>query len=250
VRHYLIDLIEPTEEMSMVAFTRHFDAAVADITHRGGIPVVVGGTGLYLQAVLDRLTAPGTWPEVRGALEAELAAGTTVPELHARLADLDPLAASRMEPTNARRVVRALEVCVGSGRPFSDSGPGMTAWPASATRRIGLRWPRDVQAERIARRVASMMDGGLLDEAVRLHGLGERLSRTAHQALGYRELLDHLGGRCTLDDAVAATVTRTRQFAVRQERWFRRDPRIDWIDASKANPLAALDTCVRVLGAS
>jgi tRNA dimethylallyltransferase len=133
-----------------------------------------------------------------------------------------------MEPTNVRRIVRALEVCEGSGRPFSSYGPGLHDYPPSPVAQIGLRWDRAALAERIDQRVRGMVDAGLVDEVARLHAAG--LSRTAGQALGYKELVEAIEGRCSVDDAVAAVVVRTRQFAVRQLRWFRRDPRIRWVD--------------------
>jgi tRNA dimethylallyltransferase len=144
------------------------------------------------------------------------------------LVDLDPTAASRMEPTNTRRVVRALEVIEGSGELFSSFGGGLDEYPESEVHQVGLRWPREVLAGRIEQRVHRMMADGFLHEVEQVLTLEP--SRTARQALGYRELIDHLEGRCSLDEAIDATVTRTRQFAVKQERWFRRDPRIEWID--------------------
>jgi tRNA dimethylallyltransferase len=132
-----------------------------------------------------------------------------------------------MEPTNRRRIIRALEVTLGSGRAFSSFGPGVDDYPPSPVTQIGLRWPREVIAERIARRVDEMLAAGLVEEVRGLARVG--LSRTAAQALGYREILETLEGRMSEDEAIAMIVTRTRQFAVRQERWFRRDPRVRWI---------------------
>jgi tRNA dimethylallyltransferase len=147
-----------------------------------------------------------------------------------------------MEPTNRRRVLRALEVTIGSGRPFSSFGPGLTAYPASPRfRLVGLRLDRAVLDARIARRYCEQLDAGFLDEVAALAARPEGLSRTAGQALGYRELLAHLRGEHSLPDAVALAVRRTSQFARRQERWFRRDPRIRWLDAD-ANPLALAAT--------
>jgi tRNA dimethylallyltransferase len=146
------------------------------------------------------------------------------------------LAASRMEPTNRRRVVRALEVTIGSGRPFSSYGPGLTAYPPTPVRLFGLRMPREVLDDRIAERFEAQMAAGLLDEVKALAARPAALSRTASQALGYRELLAHLDGDCTEAEAVQLAVTRTRQFARRQERWFRRDPRITWIDLPGRRP--------------
>ena len=136
-----------------------------------------------------------------------------------------------IEPGNRRRVVRALEVVLGSGRPFSSFGPGLQAYPPTEATLIGLRWSRPALAERVAQRVEAMMAAGLLDEVEHVAAGG--MSRTARQALGYKELLEHLDGRAALAEAVEAVVVRTRQFAVRQERWFRRDPRIRWIDVDR-----------------
>lgn len=238
VRHHAIDLVDPWDAFTLADYQRAERAAEVDIAARARRAVLVGGTGLYVRAVVDGLELPGQWPALRAELEAEAVVDT--PALHARLRALDPVAASKMEPTNARRVVRALEVCLGSGRPFSSFGPGLDAYPATPVVQIGLGWPRDLLARRIERRVGAMMGAGLLDEVRGLAAGPAPMSPTARQALGYKELLDHLEGRCGLDEAVATIVTRTRQFAVRQDRWFRRDPRIRWIDMT-SGPAAAVD---------
>jgi tRNA dimethylallyltransferase len=220
IRHHCLDLVAPSVDFTVADYRRAYEEAVRSIDGR---PLLVAGTGLYLTAVIDRLDVPGVWPAVRAELEAEATAA-----LLSRLVALDPVAAGRIDPGNRRRVVRAMEVCLGSGRPFSSFGPGVASYPPTDAVMIGLRWPRARLAERIGRRVDEMMAAGLLDEVTRLAGAG--LSRTARQALGYKELLDHLDGRASLDEAVATMVARTRQFAVRQERWFRRDPRVRWCD--------------------
>ena len=225
VRHHLIDLVDATENFTVSRFQAEYRSVMADIESRGGTAILVGGTGLYLRAVVDDLEIPGQWPEVRAELENELE--TVGPEaLHRRLQELDPAAATKMEPTNGRRIVRALEVCLGGGRTFSSYGPGVDVYPPSRVRQVALRWDRDVLARRMESRVLTMVEAGLLDEVTNLHATG--LSPTAAQALGYKEMIDHLEGRSSLDEAVATTILRTRQFAVRQERWFRRDPRIEW----------------------
>ena len=225
VPHHLLDLVDPDEEFSVAEFARSAEAALDEIEGRGASAILVGGTALYLQAVVDRLRVPGRYPDVLAELDAE--PDTT--SLHRRLAQLDPLAASRMEPTNRRRVLRALEVTLGSGQPFSTWGPGLGQFPDTPYVLCGLRVPREVLAERIARRYREQLDAGFVDE---VRGLSQRfeLSRTARQALGYAEILEHLDGGCSLDEAVERAVIRTRQFAVRQIRWFRRDPRITWFD--------------------
>ena len=243
VRHHCLDLVDPAEEFTVTRFADAAQAALAAIEARHGRAVLVAGTGLYLRAVTDPMTIPGQFPDVRAELERRLTDGGSA-ALHAELTAVDPLAASRIDPANDRRVVRALEVTLGAGRPFSSFGPGIDAYPPVEFEMVGLRWPRAVLAERIARRVEAMMAAGLLGEVERLAGRPGGWSRTARQALGYKELLDHLDGRATLDDAVAAIIVRTRQFAVRQERWFRRDPRVRWVDVGDdpvADVLTALD---------
>jgi len=230
VPHHGIDLVAPSVDFSVTDYVAAYDAAVATIAGR---PLLVAGTGLYLAAVIDRLDVPGQFPEVRHRLETQ----SDVAALWARLDAVDPVAAGRIEPGNRRRIVRALEVTEGSGRPFSSYGPGLRAYPPTDATLIGLRWSRPALARRVEQRVAAMIDAGLVAEVATLHAAG--LSRTAGQALGYKELIDHLEGRATLDEAIAATVARTRQFAVRQERWFRRDPRVRWYDVER-DPVAEL----------
>ena len=227
VRHHLIDLVDATQAFTVAQFQIAYQHAVEDITSRGGRALLVGGTGLYVRAVVDGLTLPGQWPEVRARLDDELI--TLGPQaLHQRLCQLDPTAGSKMEPSNSRRIIRALEVCEGSGRPFSSFGPGVDTYPASEVQQVALRWPRDVLARRIEERVRVMIERGLQAEVENL--LTQGLSPTALQALGYKEMVEHIEGRMSLEEVIATIVVKTRQFAVRQERWFRRDPRINWFD--------------------
>ncbi len=228
VPHHCLDLCSAAEDFTLAAFVRAAEGALAQIAARGGRAILVGGTGLYLRALTDPMEIPGQWPELRAELEAR--ALREGPEaLHGELAGLDPTAASRMEPGNLRRVVRALEVCSGSGRPFSSFGPGLGHYHATSFHQVGLLWERSVLAQRIEERVQRMVSAGLVGEVDALLRHPGGLSRTAAQALGYKEIVAHLGGECSLDEAVATVVLRTRQFAVRQERWFRRDPRIRWV---------------------
>jgi tRNA dimethylallyltransferase len=236
VRHHLIDLVEPSQEFTVAEFQRAYDDVMADLVERGRRSILVGGTGLYHRAVIDHLDLPGQWPEIRARLEGE-ALGSGPRRLHARLTDIDPTAAARMEPTNTRRIVRALEVCEGSGRPFSSFGPGLDDYPVTPVRQIGLRWDRATLGARIERRVHAMVADGLVAEVAAIAG-STGFSTSAAQALGYKEILAHLDGELSLDQAVERVIVRTRQFAVRQERWFRRDPRVEWVDASD-DPVAA-----------
>jgi len=240
VRHHLIDLAEPEEEFTVARFQQAFADALIGIEQRGNRALLVAGTGLYLRAVVDRLAVPGQFPDVRAVLDAEPDTGL----LHRRLATLDPVAATRMEPSNRRRIVRALEVTLGSGTPFSDHGPGLEAHPEVPFAQVGLAVPPEVLAERIEVRLQQQMAAGFLDEVVALQARPGALSRTAQQALGYRELLAHLDGQLSLEEASTLTVTRTRQLARRQRSWFRRDPRITWLEVDR-DPLAVVP---RLLG--
>lgn len=233
VRHHLIDVVDAHESFTVAQFQDLSRTAMADIQNRRGLGVVVGGTGLYVRAIVDELSFPGQWPDLRQSLDQE--AQDRGPEvLHQRLQALDPVAAARMEPTNIRRIVRALEVTVGSGRPFSSFGPGVDTYQPSPVRQFALQWPRPILAQRVQDRVGDMMERGLVREVQRLVEYG--LSLTAGQALGYKEIIQYLAGSLSLDEATELIIRRTRQFAVRQERWFRRDPRITWISV-EADPV-------------
>ncbi len=227
VPHHLIDLVDASEEFAVAEFQRAYATALDAIGRRGHQALLVGGTGLYHRAAIDGLDLPGEWPEVRSRLRAE-ADRLGGPALHARLVAADPDAASRIEPNNLRRIVRALEVCEGSGRRFSSFGPGLDTYPPSPVLQIGLRWDRAILSVRIEQRVHRMVEQGLVGEVAGLVTSG--LSKTAAQALGYKELLTYLDGSMSLDEAVERIVVRTRQFAVRQLRWFQRDPRVRWVD--------------------
>jgi tRNA dimethylallyltransferase len=227
VPHHLLDIADVWEDFTLARFATEARRALAGIESRGHRGLLVGGTGLYLRAVVDDFAVPGRFPEARAAIEAE---PDTI-ALHHRLAALDPVAASRMEPTNRRRVVRALEVTVGSGRPFSSYGPGLDAYPPTLFHLVGVTLPHEVVGARIAARYRRQLEEGFLDEARGLLAEPRGLSRTASQALGYRELYEHLRGGTTLDEALELATRRTRRFARRQRSWFRRDPRIRWLAA-------------------
>jgi tRNA dimethylallyltransferase len=248
VPHHLLDLVDPDQDFAVTDFQAAARRALEDIAGRGRHAVLVGGTGLYLRSVVDHLEIPGRFPAVAAALEAELDDGRAQPaDLHARLTELDPVAASRMEPTNRRRVVRALEVTLGAGRPFSDFGPGLEAYPADGIAQIGIHVdPREVD-RRIEDRFAAMVAAGLLEEVRALAARPGGMSRTARQALGYKELLAHVEDGVPLGDCLEEAVRRTRQFARRQAAWFRRDPRIRWVgDGDEAEDL--MDRALAVHG--
>ena len=238
VVHHGLDLVDPDVDYSVAEFQRYANRVIAGAGERDVALVMVGGTGLYVDAIVNGFTMPAQYPDIRRSLHEERDA-EGVAKLYARLAILDPEAASRMEPTNDRRIIRALEVCVGSGRPFSSYGPGLQATRseerADQSLMVGIVWPREELRRRIELRFAKQLREGFVDEAASLRSsFGARLSRTARQALGYRELWAHLDGLSTLDEAIDSAIVRTRQFAVRQERWFRRDPRIRWLTPDEA----------------
>ena len=230
VPHHLIDVADPGEEFTVGLFKRLALQAIAAIRERGNAPILVGGTGLYLRAVVDDLKLPGRYPEIAAELDSE----PDTEALHARLTILDPVAASRMEPSNRRRVLRALEVTIGSGSLFSSFGPGLEHYGPTPFVMVALRWPKEILDDRISARYQDQMEAGFLEE-VRALAAGE-VSRTAAQALGYREFLAHIQGECSLDEALVTATKRTHKFARRQQRWFRRDPRIHWVDAPVTAP--------------
>jgi tRNA dimethylallyltransferase len=231
-RYHLVDLVDPGEEFTVFQFQAAARQLLADLEAGGRRALLVGGTGLYLRAVVDGLELPGRWPEVRARLEREAQRPGGVPALHARLAVLDPVAAGRTTPTNRRRVVRALEVTIGSGRPFSSFGPGLEHYGPAAIPMVGIPFDPPVVDAAISRRFEGLLEAGLLEEVRALAARPGGLSRTARQALGYRELLAHLEHGVPLEEAVREAVRRTRAFARRQWAWFRRDPRIEWLDPS------------------
>jgi tRNA dimethylallyltransferase len=236
VVHHLVDVADPSEEWSVRRTQLGARAAIAGIEARGRRALLVGGTGLYVRAVVDDLAIPPTDPAVRAAIDAD--AERDLAALHERLTQLDPDAAARMEPGNRRRIVRALEVIELTGRPFSSFGPGIDDYgpPALDVTLLGLAVDPAGLARRIEQRFAAMRVAGLVDEVRRL--AEQPLSRTARDAIGYREVLAHLAGELSLADALDAAVRRTRRFARRQRVWFGRDPRIQWIDAGA--PMTAL----------
>ena len=178
VPHHLLDLVDPDQEFTVTEFQQAARQALDDIEQRGHHALLVGGTGLYLRAVVDDLVIPGRYPEVAASLEAELDAGLAGPvDLHARLAALDPVGAARMEPTNRRRVVRALEVTIGSGRPFSEFGPGLEAYPPTGIPQVGVAVAPEEADRRIGERFAAMVEAGLVEEVRTLAGRPGGISR-------------------------------------------------------------------------
>jgi tRNA dimethylallyltransferase len=226
VPHHLLDVLDADEDASVADYQRDARAAVEQIAARGHRPVVVGGSGLYVRALLDRIEFPGTDPEVRAGLEARVEA-EGARALHAELERLDPVAAAGIGPRNARRIVRALEVIALTGAPYSANLPGHD-YEVPAVQ-IGLDCDRAVLDERVQVRVDRMWAAGLVDE---VRGLAARgIGRTASRAVGYAEVLAALRGEITEDEARAQVVAGTRRLARKQMGWFGRDPRVHWLDA-------------------
>ena len=243
VPHHLLDLVDPSEPFSVAAFQAAAREAADSVRRRGPRPLLVGGSGLYFRAVVDDLEFPGTEPAVRGALEDE--AEALGPErMYGRLAELDPVAASRIEPANVRRTVRALEVAAITGRPFSSFAASWEVYDPDRVRVVGVRSSADDLGARIAARVDAMLAAGWLEEVRSLVAAGFGGWLTASQAIGYAELARHLAGELDLEDAVRQTVARTRTLARRQMAWFRRDPRIRWFDVGPDGATAVVDRIV------
>ena len=230
LRYHLVDLVEPGQEFTLRQFQAAAGLALAGIAERGHRALLVGGTALYLRAVVDALELPGRWPEVAAALERRADEPGGLESLHAELASLDPVAAARTTPPNRRRVVRALEVTLGAGRRFSSFGPGLGTHPPTPVTLVGIPFDPVSTDAAIEARFHDQLAAGLLDEVRALAARPGGLSRTARQALGYRELLAHVEDGVALEEALSQAVQRTRAFARRQWAWFRRDPRICWLD--------------------
>ncbi|TNM52833.1 tRNA (adenosine(37)-N6)-dimethylallyltransferase MiaA [Brevibacterium sediminis] len=241
IPHHLIDILDVTEEANVQDFQARARAAIADIRGRGLWPILVGGSGLYVRAAVDHMEFPGTDSEVRARLEAEVATDRWM--LHQKLRELDPKAAEKITVNDQRRIARALEVIELTGRPFSAQLPDYQE--IEPTIHLGLSMDRAILHERIATRVDVMWEHGWVDEVTRLIGVGLAEGKTASRAIGYAQIQRHLAGELTAAEAKEETTIRTRQFARRQDTWFRRDPRIRWIDGSAAdaeqNLAAALD---------
>jgi tRNA dimethylallyltransferase len=232
VAHHCLDLVDPDAEFTVTEFAPVARQAIADVVGRGATALVVGGTGLYLRTLTDPMDIPGTWADVRRELE-QRAESEGPAHLHRELAASDPVAAARMEPSNTRRVVRALEVTIGSGRPFSSFGPGMATYGETPFRMMGLRWPRELLHRRIALR-------GTQDDGRRAPRRGPRAPEHLRRAVPYgaagarvqgadrpprRAVLDRRGSRIPRHP--------DRTVRSRQERWFRRDPRVLWVDVTE-----------------
>jgi tRNA dimethylallyltransferase len=245
VPHHLLDIWDVRQTASVAEYQRLTRAAIDAIRRRGLVPVLAGGSGLYVRAALDPLEFPGTDPALRARLEAELAQSGPAP-LYARLTSADPVAAAAILPSNGRRIVRALEVIEVSGRPFSATLPRyQSVYPAI---QLGLSVDRAELDARIADRTGWMFAAGLVEEVRRLERAGLREGRTASRALGYAQVLRFLAGDCSEEEARAQTILATRRFVRRQESWFRRDPRVTWLPAGAADAGDLLERALATIG--
>ncbi len=235
--HHLIDVVWPDEPYTLAQYQRDATAAIADIHARGGLPLLVGGTGLYVRAVVDGLTIPevAPQPELRAELEAE-AAAQGPGALHARLAALDPVTAARIDPNNVRRLVRAIEVCLVTGQPFS-AQQGARPTPYRPVL-LGMTMERGALYARADARIDAMLAAGLVEETRGLVERGYGWGLPSMSSLGYREIGDYLRGEMALDEAITRFKVATHAYIRRQLTWFRPDTRITWLDA--AQPIEAL----------
>lgn len=236
VPHHLLDIWEVSEPASVAEYQRLARAAVDDILSRGRVPLLVGGSGLYVRAVLERFEFPGTDAALRERLERELAETGPAP-LYARLRAVDPVAAEGILPGNGRRIVRALEVIELTGAPFTASLPQPTPYYPSV--QLGVDLDTGLLDERIALRVDRMWADGLVDETRELVGRGLAEGRTASRALGYQQVLRMLDGELPEEQAHDETIRATRRFVRRQRSWFRRDSRIQWLDSAAPDLIEA-----------
>lgn len=244
IPHHQLDVLEVTQEASLAAYQRQARADLDAIATRGRLPILAGGSGLYVRAALDRLDIPPTDARVRAELEQQ-AATLGAAALHARLAERDPVAAAGILPSNARRIVRALEVIELTGRPFSASMPDRTH--RVPTLQLGLDTDRAALDARIAQRCRRMWAEGLLDEVTALRERGLERGRTAAKAVGYVQALAQARGELTQEQAIESTVVATRRLVRRQASWFRPDQRIVWLDAG--DPATALTRAAELVGA-
>lgn len=246
IRHHLVDVADPHETFTVARYQALARTAIEGARARGRPILLVGGSGLYFRAVVDDLVFPPTDAATRAELERE--ATILGPDaLYRRLAAVDPVAARRIEPDNVRRTIRALEVPTVTGRRFSEFARDWRRYPVEHVRAAGIEMPRDILANRIERRVHDQLRRGFVEEVRALQDRGLHRSPTARQAIGYAELSRYAAGECSLDEASALIVKRTKALARRQMAWFRRDPRIRWFRAGADGAAGVLDDVMEYL---
>lgn len=243
IPHHLIDFLDVTEETNVQDFQTRARAAIAELRARGKRPILVGGSGLYVRAAVDHMEFPGTDPDIRARLEAEVETDRWA--MHRLLEESDPAAAAKITVNDQRRIVRALEVIELTGSPFSAQLPDYQE--IEPTLHLGLSMDREVLHARIEARVHTMWEAGWVEEVRALLEAGLAEGKTASRAIGCAQIQRFLTGEISRDEAISDTIVRTRQFARRQDTWFRRDPRIGWIDGSAADPESNLEAALAIL---
>ena len=227
IPHHLLDVLELEEKASVAAYQRSCRQVINEIRAREALPILVGGSGLYVRAVLDKIEFPGTDSGIRAQLEAQVAQ-LGIEKMHQRLAEVDPESAARIVPANERRVIRALEVYELTGKKFSATMPRREYFQPAV--QLGIKWPLAVLDERISQRTAQMLTQGFIEEVAELEKRGLADTPTACRATGYQAVMDYLAGKITREESAEQVALQTRQLARKQRKWFRKDPRIHWLD--------------------
>ena len=244
IPHHLLDVLELAEKASVAAYQRSCRQVIEQIRTRKALPILVGGSGLYVRAALDKIEFPGTDSGIRARLEAQ-AAQLGIEKMHQRLAEVDPESAVRIVPANERRVIRALEVYELTGKKFSATMPRREYFQPAV--QLGIKWPLAVLDERIAQRTTQMLTQGFIEEVAELEKQGLADTATACRATGYQEVMDYLAGKISREDTAEQISLQTRQLARKQRKWFRKDPRIHWL-AGEAGTSANVKQALTFLG--
>ena len=243
IPHHLLDVLELEEKASVAAYQRSCRQVINEIRAREALPILVGGSGLYVRAVLDKIEFPGTDSGIRAQLETQ-AAQLGIKKMHQRLAEVDPESAARIVPANERRVIRALEVYELTGKKFSATMPRREYFQPAV--QLGIKWPLAVLDERISQRTAQMLTQGFIEEVAELEKQGLADTPTACRATGYQAIMDYLAGKINREDAAEQISLQTRQLARKQRKWFRKDSRIHWLDGEEGTS-ANLDQALTLL---
>lgn len=244
IPHHLLDILQLEEKASVADYQRSCRQIIEQIRSRNALPILVGGSGLYVRAALDKIEFPGTDSAIRAQLEAQ-AEQLGIEKMHQRLAEVDPQSAARIVPANERRVIRALEVYELTGRKFSATMPRREYFQPAL--QLGISWPLPLLDERIAERTTQMLAQGFIAEVAELEKQGLEDTPTACRATGYQTVMDLLAGKITRDEAAEQIALQTRQLARKQRKWFRKDPRIHWLDGEEGTS-ANLEQALTLLG--
>lgn len=244
IPHYLLDVLALEEKASVAAYQRSCRQVIEQIRARKALPMLVGGSGLYVRAALDEIEFPGTDSGIRARLEAQ-AAQLGIAKMHQRLAEVDPESAARILPANERRVIRALEVYELTGKKFSATMPRREYFQPAV--QLGIKWPLAVLDERISQRTTQMLAHGFIEEVAELEKQGLADTPTACRATGYQAVMDYLAGKISREEAAEQIALQTRQLARKQRKWFRKDPRIHWLDGEEGTS-ANVEETLTLLG--